>query len=186
VVGFVTPADIPVTITDTPVTETGTYVPMLTVLIEPATAITAGAQWSLTVGPPGFDPNWHDGGDSIPAPPGGYTIVFRGATGFVSPSAIAVTITDTPDTETGTYIPSLVVYIEPQDAIDDGALWGLSAGPPGFDTSWHTSGQFISAPPGSYNITFKALLDWITPLDIAVTITDTPDTETGIYVPIPQ
>jgi hypothetical protein len=78
------------------------------------------------------------------------------------------------------------VLIEPQGAIDDGAQWFLTTGPAGFDTSMHDSGDTIPAPPGSYNIRFTDLMDWLTPGDIPVTITDTPDTETGTYIPIPQ
>lgn len=186
VAGFAKPSNITVTITDTPATETGTYTPLLTVLIQPGTAVTAGAQWFLTSGPPGFDPNPHNSGDSIPTPPGAYNIRFTNVLGFVAPADIPVTITDTPDTETGTYIPTLTVFIEPQGAIDEGAQWFLTSGPVGFDTSMHNSGDTIPAPPGSYNIRFTDVLDFLTPVDIPVTITNTPDTETGVYTQAPS
>ena len=186
VAGFVTPRNNMVTITDSPATAIETYTPFLTVLIEPGQAVTWGAQWFLVSGPPGHDPTPHHSGDSVPAPPGDYVIQFTPVTAYIKPDNIPVTITDSPHTETGTYTPTLQVLIEPEGARNDGAQWFLTAGPPGFDTNLHDSGDTVPAPPGNYNIRFTQLLDWQKPADIPVTITDVPATETGLYLQIPE
>lgn len=73
----------------------------ITVTIQPAAAVTAGAQWSLDGGT-----TWLNSGDTSPnVAPGDYTITYKDVTGFTAPADETVTLGERENlTRTGTYI----------------------------------------------------------------------------------
>jgi len=154
----------------------------LQVRLLPATALSDGAPWRVDGGA------WQDSAAIVRhLTAGAPTVDYKALPHWVEPASEGVTITDGVLTQiTRTYTPMLTVLIEPGTAITGGGQWSLTAGPPGFDTSMHNSGDEIPAPPGSYNIRFTDLMNWQTPGDIPVTITDTSDTVSGTYFFIPD
>lgn len=58
---------------------------MITVTIEPHSAIASGARWKLTSG---SDQNWKESGQSISVPAGNYTITFNEPSGWNTPSGV--------------------------------------------------------------------------------------------------
>ncbi len=80
-------------------------------------------------------------------------------------------------------IGSLLVTIEPQEALAAGTQWRLTSGP---DTGWKNNGDVISGiPAGSYTITFKVVETWDAPDDQIVAIEeDVTTVVVGSYVRI--
>ena len=75
-------------------------------------------------------------------------------------------------------LPTLVVYIEPQAAMDDGARWRRAG-----TTPWLESGaDEVGLPPGDHAVEFRAVPGWDTPAQRIVTV-ETGGTafSTGIY-----
>ncbi len=75
----------------------------ITVTIQPAAAVTAGAQWSLDDGT-----TWLNSGDTSPnIEPGNYTVVFKEVTGYTKPENIEVELEEQEnEVLTGTYTAS--------------------------------------------------------------------------------
>ncbi len=64
---------------------------------------------------------------------------------------------------------SLLVFIEPKEAINAGAKWRLTSEP---ETAWKDSGTIYALPVGSYTVTFKEMEGWTRPADIMVRISE--------------
>ena len=181
--GWNTPAAEPVTITNGGnATASSTYVRQtgsLTVTILPQGAIDDGALWRRT----GTETWFSSGSTETDIPTGDYTVEFNSISGWDSPSAASVTITNGGNTtSSGTYVRqtgSLTVSIQPQGAIDDGALWRRV----GTET-WFASGATeTDIPTGDYSVEFNTLSGWDSPSPIAVTISSGSTTsESGTYV----
>ena len=179
--GWTKPSDKTVTITEGPNSESGTYTKKsgsLTVTIYPS-EVRSTARWKLTSGD---DTSWHSSGDTIYSiSVGSYTIRFKDVSGWNKPSDKGVTITEGPNSESGTYTKksgTLTVTIYPSDVQSNGR-WKLTSGD---DTSWHFSGEPIySIPVGSYTIQFKDVSGWTKPSDKTVTITEGSNSESGTY-----
>jgi len=139
----------------------------LTVNIEPAEAVVAGAQWRR-VG----TSTWYDSGfTESEIPVGDYDVEFSSIAGWITPSNEPVTITVGETTTTsGTYTlqtGSLRVTIEPQGAKDAGAQWRRIGTSTWYDSDFTESG----IPTGSYNVEFKSISGWDTPSNEPVVIT---------------
>ena len=145
--------------------------PELQVFIQPSGARTAGAQWRTRrldeyKQPAGDWSPWYNSGDvdTTYVDPDIYMEVeFKEIAGWSKPSNQNIFIPYDRATLTGTYIQlgSIVVYINPQAARDDGARWrrmGLG------DEDWRKSGQAeTGVPPGWYYVEFKDLIGWAEP-----------------------
>ena len=74
---------------------------------------------------------------------------------------------------------SLTVTIYPAEVRTQAAIWRLTSGS---DTSWHSSGDTISnIPVDSYTIQFNDVTGWTKPSDMAITINEGPNSESGTY-----
>jgi len=74
--------------------------------------------------------------------------------------------------------PRLQVFLEPDDAVDAGAVWSHNGG-----AAWNDSGYFETRlSPGDYEITYKDVDGWIAPDPIDVTLVRGQSTVvTGVY-----
>lgn len=150
----------------------------LIVSIDPEEARNSGAQWSIDDGK-----TWHSSDEEINIETGNYTVTFKEIAGWDTPLPITnvqVTKDDT-TVKSGTYSPhygTLTVTIEPEEARGLGAQWSIDNG-----TTWHNSGEGLTLKVGTYNIRFKDIEEWYTPLVIAnVQITkDKAVSKEGIY-----
>jgi hypothetical protein len=173
--GWIRPTDQSVTIVaGQTATVTGTYTEAaqtgsLTVMIEPAAAVTAGAAWSIDGGA-----NWMDSGTTLTGIAVGYTMVtFKDVTGWTKPTdqTVAITAVQTA-TATGTYIESsqtgsLTVMIQPSGAVTAGAKWSIDGG-----ANWKGSGTTLAGiTAGNATVTFKDVAGWAKPGDQTVAIT---------------
>ncbi|MBT3193110.1 MAG: hypothetical protein HN341_11200, partial [Verrucomicrobia bacterium] len=75
--------------------------------------------------------------------------------------------------------PRLQVYLDPDDAVDAGALWTYNGG-----ATWNDSGYLETRlSPGIYEINFKAVDDWISPDAVEVDLVRGESTViTGAYM----
>jgi hypothetical protein len=132
----------------------------LTVNIEPAEAITGGAEWKLK----GED-DWHRSGRVLQNAPAGEVIVqFKSIAGWNRPEDMVVTVDpQRPTTTSAIYVRekgSVTVDIEPQEAAEAGAKWRIAE--EGYD--WRVSGNTKSnLPTGMVTIEFKDVDGWETP-----------------------
>lgn len=102
------------------------------------------------------------------------------------PAAASLTLNGDMGTYTGVYIRhvgNLIVFLEPAEAVSDGAQWRLynAAG-------WRNSGATVSGiPTGDVTIEFATIVGWETPALIGVTINkDSTATVTTIYLRKPE
>ncbi len=182
--GYITPAsqDISVNANET-ATATGVYAATaetgsLSVTIEPADAVTAGAQWQVDGGP------MQNSGATIPGiTVGGHIVAFKTVSGYAAPASQPVTVSaNATATATGTYtaLPhtgSLAVTIEPAGAVSAGARWQIDGGAP------QSGGSIVGGlPVGTHVVSFKIMASWIRPVSQTVTITaNQTTTATGSY-----
>lgn len=175
VASYNTPANLAVTIDSgalTAATAVYTQTGSVQVTIDPAGAVTAGAQWRVDSGA------WQNSGATLNnVAPGYHTLAFKALTGWQTPTNqtfwCAATATQS---LSGTYVPigSLTVTLGPAAAVTAGARWQLGAG------SWLTSGAILTnLPTGSNTVNFNVLSGWVTPASIPVTITQNTKTTTN-------
>jgi hypothetical protein len=182
--GWTAPANQVVTVTNGATnTITATYVQQfgsLTVTILPAAAVLAGAQWQVDGGP------LQASGVLVSglAVADTHVITFSAATGFATPAAQIVSLTNGATTSlTVTYLqPSadLEVTILPPGAVAAGAEWEL-------DNSgiFETNGEVLFGLNAATNhiVTFTNLPGWITPASQIVSVTNgTTNIIIGTYV----
>ncbi len=172
--GWTAPASQSVTINANATTSaTGTYttaIPQtgsLSVTIQPAAAVTAGAQWQVDGGA-----LQNSGATVSGLTAGSHTVAFRTITGWTAPASQSVTINaDVTTTATGTYTGngtqtgSLTVTIQPAGAVSAGAQWQVDAG------TFHNSGATVTGlPSGTHTVSFSVVAKWIKPVSKSVTI----------------
>lgn len=153
----------------------------LSVTIEPQNAQTDGAQWRR-VG----TTTWHNSGYAESnLLSGQYVIEFKTVDGWEKPADITVDVyAEQTAGVTGTYTPvyvpvgSLTIFIEPQNAITEGAQWRRVG-----TAAWHESGYLEEyLPVGQYVIEFKEVDGWSTPENTDIDIFDTQTTASiGLY-----
>lgn len=149
----------------------------LRVDIEPAAAVTAGAQWRR-VG----TSTWLNSGDTETGILIGLvTVEYKDITGWDKPADEEVTIiSNLTTTTTGTYTQtgSLQVTIEPQDAIDAGAQWRRTGTEDWRDSEYIEEGILV----GDVTVEYKTIAGWNSPPDETVTINfHETTTTTGAY-----
>ncbi len=98
---------------------------------------------------------------------GKHEILFMDVHGWKKPDSISVAVVADETVEaTGTYTLSkqsgLTLYLEPQQAINDGARWGVI----GMDM--RKSGATIELNPGTYELTFEDIDGWVAPKNIRI------------------
>lgn len=185
--GWAAPADQTAQITDgQTATATGTYTQIvasggLTVTIQPAKAVAAGAQWRVDGGA------YQDSGATVSGlSVGQHTVSFKAVTGWTAPADQTVEITGGQTTAaTGTYVQvsptgGLTVTIEPAQAVAAGAQWRVDGG------AYQNSGATVSGlSVGEHTVSFKALAAWNTPSDQTVQVAAwQTTTATGTYTQI--
>jgi hypothetical protein len=153
----------------------------LEVMISPAGAVLAGAQWQLDGGP-AFQTN-----DTVLSDlaPGNHAITFSNVAGFTTPAMQTVTVTaHQTSVATGNYAAaiantgSLQVVISPPSAIDAGAQWQVDS------NAWQTNEAVVAGLSiGSHTLAFTNVLGWTTPASQIVAVTNDQTTlATGIYL----
>lgn len=138
----------------------------LQVQIEPAEAVTDGAQWRRL-----GTSIWRNSGTTeTDIPEGSYTLEFRTITGWTKPANQQVSViagTTNNVNETYTLNGALQVVLSPQGAIDAGAKWRRVGTSTWFD-SGATEGNIT---PGNHTIEFKAVAGWNAPAQQSVVVT---------------
>ena len=182
--GWDTPANQTLTVSDGQMaTAEGVYVRQtgtLLVTIEPADAVTAGAQWSADGGT-----TWKASGESLTLPTGSYAVQYKSVTDWSAPAnATAVIQKDQETAISGTYVQpgSLQVTITPAEAISGGALWRRVG-----TTPWLASGATESGlAPADYTVEFNTITGWTKPVNLTATVAEGQTTaQTAVYTPIP-
>ena len=140
----------------------------LQVAINPAAAVSAGAEWNLDGG------LWQQSGATVGvSSPGSHTVNFTPVNGWTAPTSQTVVVSATQTTEaTATYVPipqfgSLLVAISPAAAVSNGAEWNVDGG------GWQTSGSVVSGlSPGSHTVKFStAVVGYTAPPSQSVSVT---------------
>ncbi|HPC17179.1 MAG TPA: carboxypeptidase regulatory-like domain-containing protein [Candidatus Hydrogenedentes bacterium] len=184
IAGWQKPSDVDVEIVaDQTATVFGGYISTvttggLTVLITPAEAVAAGAQWSIDGGV-----TWNNSGATLPGlPAGSVTVTFKDVANWQKPADVQVLI-EVGQTKpaNGVYVlllGSVRIVIEPEGARNAGAGWTVDD-----DATVHASGQTVgNLTPGNHTIhfvdatpteggCFKPGVTWVTPSDRVVTVT---------------
>jgi hypothetical protein len=148
-------------------TETGTYYQMgsLQVMIEPAAAVTAGAQWRRV----GTEAWLDSGATEEDLEVGSYDIEFKPVSLWRTPDAISVTIAPEETTvETASYYQagSIQVTITPEEAVEAGAQWRRTG-----TAEWFNSGDTEQdVLVGDYVIEFKQITGWLAPDSASVKV----------------
>lgn len=137
----------------------------LTVTIQPAAAVSAGAQWRRVDTSPWFNSGATETGIT-PLP---YNVEFKPIAGWTAPGYAAVTIYDGQTaTAGGTYVQntgSLVVTIIPGEVVTAGGQWRLDGG------AWQDSGSALTdVLAGSHTVSFKPVVNYTTPDDITANV----------------
>ncbi|NLH18021.1 MAG: hypothetical protein GX455_15705, partial [Phycisphaerae bacterium] len=147
---------------------TGTYVRQtgsLQVVLEPAAAITAGAQWRVDGG------NWQVSGATVgDLFVGQHTVEFNEIAGYTKPgNQLAEIAKDQTAILTGTYTQqtgSLQVTLSPAAAVTAGAQWRVDGG------TWQAGGATVSnLAVGAHTVEYLSVTGWDTPAEQSVTIT---------------
>jgi hypothetical protein len=184
VAGWVTPTTQTVAIlTNQTVVTTGTYtlvppvVTALQVFIAPAVAANAGAQWRRVGTTTFFSSGFIETGLTA----GPAVVEFNSIIGWVSPANQNVTLlTGQTVVTTGTYAAagSLQITIEPASAVAAGAQWR-----PVGTTPYFNSGDTEPLAPGTYDVEFKALAGFTSPVNLTglVVVAGATTTGTGTY-----
>ncbi len=133
----------------------------LQVSITPASAITAGADWSIDGGK-----TYYVGNSTLQGlSPGSYTIQFGALAGFAKPSNQTFSLSAGQTMQvTGAFVPdpqfgNVQVAIAPFDALAAGAQWRLDG-----SGDWQNGNTVLSnVPVGNHTIDFKPATGWVTP-----------------------
>lgn len=142
-----------------------------------ATLTPSSAQWRVA----GTN---HNSGTAVKLPVGTYTVSFNAKSGYIAPSDQSVSVTaNKTNSITATYTEqpgALTVNLTPAEAAAS-AKWKLSG-----QSATHASGETVSLSPGSYTVTFNALLGFNAPADQTVSISANQGKEiTGAYTEKP-
>lgn len=165
--GWTTPTNLSVVITSSQLTAvSGVYlqqVGALQVMLNPAGAVGAGAQWQLD------GTAWQSSGTTLTnLPVGSHTVGFSAITGWTSPTNTTVSIPSNQLSRlTAVYTAkgSVVVTLSPAAAVSAGAQWQVDGGP------WLNSGATVSSlDRGLHRLTFKAIDGWVAPASQSVTV----------------
>jgi hypothetical protein len=167
ITGFITPAsqtNVNVIPNQTTIVA-GNYIALGAVLVNlnPAGAVSAGAQWQL------------DGGVAQNSSVvlsnvslGSHTISFLPASGWITPSNQTVTVNSgQTNTVTGNYVVlgSLQVAINPAGAVNGGAQWQVDGG------TFQNSGNVVSnLAAGAHTISYSAVTGYVTPTNQTLNI----------------
>ena len=150
----------------------------LTVTINPAEVVSAGAQWQVDGGP------WQTNGAVVSElSVGSHSVSFTNVVGWTTPTNQAVTVTaNQTNTATGTYTllvqtGSLTVTIGPAAAVSAGARWQVDSG------TWQTNGATVAGlGVGGHTVSFNSISGWNTPASLSVIINKDSTTRTnGTY-----
>jgi len=150
----------------------------LTVTINPAGAVSAGAMWNVDGG------TWQASGATVSSlSVGSHTVGFKDAQGWTTPSAQTANITNGQTASlSGAYAQtgSLTVTIGPAGAVAEGAMWNVDGG------GWQASGATVSnLCAGSHTVAFNNLQGWTTPSAQTASITSGQTASaTGKYTPV--
>lgn len=185
IAGWITPANLIVTITNGAVITNGLYaltgtapVGQLTVTLQPTGAVSANAQWQVDGGA------YQNSGATVTnLAPGPHSVSFTSIAGSSTPATEIVTISsNVVATATGIYTnlaaPSqLNVTLLPAAAVSAGAQWQLDGG-----TNQLSGASITNLTAGGYTVSFTTVFGWITPPDQTVTITNGQTAAvTGLY-----
>lgn len=152
----------------------------LQVTINPAGAVTAGAQWQVDGGP------FQNSGATVASlTPGTHTVAFKTTALWNTPASQNVTVvSDQMATASGTYTQmtgGLQVTITPAGAVTAGAQWQVDGG------AFQNSGATLTGiTAGSHTLSFKTISGWATPAAQTVTINaNATATASGTYAANP-
>ncbi len=148
---------------------TGTYTAVqqtgsLLVNLEPAGAVSAGAQWQVDGG------SFQNSGATVTGLSAGtHTVAFKAVTNYTSPANQSVSVSaNTTTTLAAVYVVqtgALTVSLLPAGAVTAGAQWQVDGG------SLQNSGATVSGlSVGSHAVAFKALSGWSAPAGQQVSI----------------
>ena len=167
VVGFITPAtqtNVSIVPNQTTVIA-GDYVALgaVQVTLNPAGAVSAGAQWQLDSG------DWQASGVILSnLSLGSHTIAFLPVTGWITPSNVVLTVNSgQTNTVTADYVVlgSLRVTLNPAGAVSGGAQWQVDGG------AWQNSGNVISnLATGTHTLGYSLVSGYITPTNQTLSI----------------
>lgn len=159
----------------------------LTVTLQPAEAVTAGAQWAVDAG------GWQNSGATVGNLSAvAHTVSFKAATGWVTPVNQTANIQAGQTTSlTGTYTPAspctagtgeVAVSLSPQEAVAAGAEVCLIGG----NTICTNGGDTLCLSPGAYTASFKDIPGWTKPANQTATVqAGQTTTVSGTYVLLP-
>ena len=157
----------------TAVVQTGT----LQVVLGPAAALTAGAQWNVDGG------TWQNSAATASGlSVGSHTVNYKAIAGWTAPASEPVTITNGQTLAiTRNYTQqtgSLQVTISPANAVTAGAQWSVDGG-----ATWRASAATVSGlPVGTATVTYKAVAGWTAPANASASISNGQiNTATGAY-----
>jgi len=184
---FTTPAWQSITVTaHRTTTATGNYpaaianAGSLEVLISPAAAVAAGAQWRVDGGP--FQTNGNIvAGLSV----GSHPLSFNTISGWTPPEAQTIIITNSQTTlGLGSYdlqVGSLQITILPAAVVTAGAKWQVDGG------TFQASGATLTGLlPGTHTVAFNTILGWTTPTSVTIAVDANQVTPlAGTYLPEP-
>ncbi|MGO9022366.1 MAG: protease pro-enzyme activation domain-containing protein [Syntrophobacteraceae bacterium] len=151
----------------------------LTVTINPAGAVSAGAQWNVD------DGAWQSSGSTVGVAFGSHTVSFKAVTGWNTPESQTVNIASGLNTSAGgLYVQqtgSLTVSIVPAAAAGDSATWNVDGQGP------NASGTTVSGlGVGTHTVSFNGIAGWNTPGSQTVSISYNKTTSaSGTYVLLP-
>ncbi|MEI8309144.1 MAG: hypothetical protein WCH98_00150, partial [Verrucomicrobiota bacterium] len=138
----------------------------LTVALNPAGAVSAGAQWQAD-----SSGIWQNSGATVSSlSAGNHTVTFKAASGYTSPASQTVTVVANQTiTANGTYVAaapgSLSVALSPAGAVNAGAQWQVDGG------AWQNTGATVSSlSAGNHTVTFKAASGYTVPASQTVTV----------------
>lgn len=167
VYGWNTPADDSVTVSEgATANASGTYTAQTaSITVTMSSENPTGSGWSVDGGS-----NWNASGATLSglyvynSP---YTITFKTVTGYTKPSDITnlyLTSGQTASYTVGYTLPvgDLIVYLDPEDAVNSGAQWRRVGTTPWFDSG--ETEENITA--GDYDLEFKDVTGWDTPANI--------------------
>ncbi len=178
--GWTAPASEQVSIASGATTSiTRTYVQQtggIQVVLGPAAAVTAGAQWNVDGGA------WQNSGATVSnLVVGNHTVKYEAIAGWNTPASASVPVTSNTTTGiTGTYLQQtgeLTVTLEPAAAISAGAMWNVDGG------GWLASGATITGlSVGTHTVNTLPLTAWSAPPMKSVVISNNETTVlVGMY-----
>ena len=139
--------------------------PSLRINLQPAAAISDGAQWSLDGG------GYNNSGVTLNnLSPGSHSVLYKSIYDWTAPSNEVLVLTNgVATTLTRTYLQngSLTVSLEPLGAVSAGAQWRIDGG------EWLNSGITLSnLSPVLHSVEFKPLNGWAEPVAESLTIAE--------------